>query len=1442
MSDNTLDRRIVELQFNNKQFEKNAKNSMKTLGELQTSLNMTSTTKNLNKSLDSINNNTSLLATTMSTVGQKWSAWEVIAITALSRITNRVIDLGEQIVKNLTIDQTSAGFDKYNEKLGNTSTLLSQGFDLTTVNEQLEKLLAYTDATSYNFTDMANNIAKFTSAGQGLTESVDAMMGIANWAALSGQNAQKASSVMYQLSQAMSSGYILYKDWMSVETSNMGTIAFKKKAAEIAEATGQLYKISDDLYRTTEGSEYTLQQLFKEGLQDKWFNSDVLMQTTEKFSFAYNETLKLMKNTGNVINSTYEAYDIFKGLINAINEGSDLSEVKKQFEAAGVSVELYTAEIERLQNAMTDETFKNDVLFGINAQSAAQEFRKFEDIGNALRDAISSVWMTISENLIGNAEQAKEVWSGMYDYLEKMFIDIPTLLKDATKVWNEFGGYNDLFANTEDNLGAVYQILNTLAEITDIVKESLFEVFLGIDINASDAADTVGKKFKSITESLKKFADTLNKKVLKHRDTIKNIIKIVFNGIKVIVNVLRIAFNLIKSVAKGLKPLLAIFGGSKGILKILEKVNAKLEKFNKTTKVFDKITTKLTDALTKLVVRVKDLNVIDKIQNGFDAFKKALLNNGKTVESLKTIWRGFTIILSKIGKMILRVLPTIIKYLGKGISKAINLLAKGLSKFIKILDKLSSRFREWHNKPKTIERWNKITGKLNKYVTKLSDALKKFIKRIKETFKSIKWSKILDVLTNIGKRILKIVQIIYKFAKTLVKSGLSKAVNVIKDSFDGLGKSVSKTSSTLSGKTSNKFTKFLDIIKEKLVFLKPLLNEFKSFVKNIAALATVLFQLINMLIEEVVVNLQKLYDKLQKLPHIYKVFEQWKKGGTLKKIGIIAGLLTIVLVLREIFNVIRIASALADSIYAFNRYLRARSFMLIATSIKLIVSSLIELGLSTAALALIPTKVMAKGIARVSELAGLLTLFVGSLALILKAFGNRSILNQKGAKTIFGKAYTNKWEAQTTGIQSTASSIYVMTKALNRLAIALTLMILPIKILGKMNDEKYKKGFERTTSIVTLITFYMASLIVISKTKKDKTDLNAGYIKEITKSLTKLVASIAAIAIIINRMGKMNAETFDQGFTRLVKIVAAIGIGVGLLSVARTLKLAIKGVNEVTKPIKEKGFLKTLYNLGIFIGSIGIAMVTIAAAMKIFNAMSNNELEKGFKIIAGLILSLTSLGIVFGLLSKKLDFSNGDSIGKSLVKTIAPLMTTIATMALMLVMLSKLKWSDIKRGGVAFAIIVGTLTSVFVLFKAFNKIGQKYTPKTKDYSKSSQKNTTQLMLFLATIAGSIATLAGSMYILSRLSWNQIGRATAGLAIIGTTLIGMFAIVKLMNKKQMDLKNSLGTVATLTAIAVSFMGLAVAFKVLGSIGWKSFKIAAASIGVISIVIAALAALT
>lgn len=271
----SIDERVVEMRFDNKQFGSGIKTTLDDLGALQKGLQLNGASKGLEE-----------VGASAGRIGVAFSTMQIVAITALSNIVNRAVDAGIQITKSLSLDQVSAGFAEYELKLSSIQTIMAgSGESLEVVNEKLQELNQYADRTIYSFADMTQNIGKFTNAGVSLNDSVAAIQGVANVAAISGANAGEASRAMYNFAQALSAGYVKLIDWKSIELANMGTAEFKQQLIDTAVAMGTLKEHTDG-YVTSADNVLTATKGFNDTLADEWLTAEVLTTTLARYSDA----------------------------------------------------------------------------------------------------------------------------------------------------------------------------------------------------------------------------------------------------------------------------------------------------------------------------------------------------------------------------------------------------------------------------------------------------------------------------------------------------------------------------------------------------------------------------------------------------------------------------------------------------------------------------------------------------------------------------------------------------------------------------------------------------------------------------------------------------------------------------------------------------------------------------------------------------------------------------------------------------------------------------------------------------------------------------------------------------------------------------------------------------------------------------------------------------
>ena len=274
----TVDSKVVEMKFDNQQFERNVQTSINTINNLKKNLDLSGAAKGL----DNVNTaarklDFSGINSGVDTIKAKFSALEVMAVTALANITNSAVNAGKKLVSSFSIEPIKTGFEEYETQINSVQTILanteSKGSTLKDVNGALDELNHYADKTIYNFTEMTRNIGTFTAAGVDLDTSVSAIKGIANLAAVSGSDSQQASTAMYQLSQALAAGTVKLQDWNSVVNAGMGGQVFQDALKE----TARVHGIAIDDMIKNEGS-------FRETLQKGWLTSDILTETLSHFA------------------------------------------------------------------------------------------------------------------------------------------------------------------------------------------------------------------------------------------------------------------------------------------------------------------------------------------------------------------------------------------------------------------------------------------------------------------------------------------------------------------------------------------------------------------------------------------------------------------------------------------------------------------------------------------------------------------------------------------------------------------------------------------------------------------------------------------------------------------------------------------------------------------------------------------------------------------------------------------------------------------------------------------------------------------------------------------------------------------------------------------------------------------------------------------------------
>ena len=441
-----VDERVVEMRFDNKQFEQNVKTSMSTLDKLKQKLKLKDASKGFEEmETASKKVNMGALGKSVDVVTAKFSALEIMGVTALANITNSAVNSAKAMISAITIDPVRDGLAEYETQMNAVQTILAntqkEGTDVKRVNAALDELNTYADKTIYNFTEMTRNIGTFTAAGVKLDESVSAIKGIANLAAVSGSTSQQASTAMYQLSQAIASGTVKLMDWNSVVNAGMG---------------GQVFQ--DALTRTSEhlqtGAKAAIEAKgsFRESLSTGWLTTEVLTQTLDQFATAAD---------------TQEEYQA----------------AVKKFVEQGYSKE------EATQMADMART----------ANDAATKVKTFTQLKDTLKEAMGSGWTTSWRLIIGDFEEARNMWTNISDFFSNIINNISSFRNDILE-----SALGKGFTEIADKITGVTEPVNKAIAAVEDLGTVVDDVISGKFGNGDE-------RFNALTEAGKNYYAVQNK-------------------------------------------------------------------------------------------------------------------------------------------------------------------------------------------------------------------------------------------------------------------------------------------------------------------------------------------------------------------------------------------------------------------------------------------------------------------------------------------------------------------------------------------------------------------------------------------------------------------------------------------------------------------------------------------------------------------------------------------------------------------------------------------------------------------------------------------------------------------------------------------------------------------------------------------------------------------
>lgn len=428
----SIDNRIVEMEFDNSQFEKGVATTMNSLSSLDNQLNGLSGSSfgSLSASVDQI--------------ADRFSNMGIVAMSIIENITDRVVNLGVNMVKSMSVDQIAAGLQKYEAITTSTVAIVNQAdVSFEQASGYIEKLAWYADATSFDLATMVSALKTFASQGVELDKAIPVIMGIGNSVTFAGQSAKAGSAAFDAYAKAISTGYLDYRAWITLNRGlGITTMKLKQQLIDAAVAEDTLTKAGEGVWKTHEGLEVTLENLQTTlgNQKGKWATTAVLMRLFGgEYGNLTNRVSELIAEDKELTGWTLtleEAYDKFG------------DQLKKEF-----GPELYE--------------------LGKSYLDSATKARTFSEAVDAVKDAVSTSFSNIFTSIFGNPDEAIELWTDLNDFLVTTINGPISNFANILKRWHEIGGRNNLIDGIKDLYNAIKLYLEPLSNLLEEIKPKI---------------------------------------------------------------------------------------------------------------------------------------------------------------------------------------------------------------------------------------------------------------------------------------------------------------------------------------------------------------------------------------------------------------------------------------------------------------------------------------------------------------------------------------------------------------------------------------------------------------------------------------------------------------------------------------------------------------------------------------------------------------------------------------------------------------------------------------------------------------------------------------------------------------------------------------------------------------------------------------------------------
>lgn len=1383
----SIDSKVVEMKFDNKDFESNVKNTISTLDKLKDKLKFKGAESGLT-SLQKVSNKIDFsgVSNGLDIASVKFSAFQVAGITAISNITNSLLGLGKNLINTFAIEPRTQGFDEYELKMGSVQNIMnSTGASVEEVGRYLDELNTYADKTIYSFSDMTSSIGKFTNAGVSLDKAVAAIQGISNEAAASGASANEASRAMYNFAQALSQGSVKLIDWKSIEYANMATSEFKNQLIQTAVEMGTLVKQNGKYISTTKDATghtsdaFTATSMFNESLSSQWLTTDVLVTTLGKYAdettdigkkaFASAKDVKtfsmmwdtLKESAGSGWAETFElifgnfeeAKTLWTGLTNVFGAVIDKISTARNTLVKGVMQGSWGQFVDKITAAgISLDTFKGKLTeianaHGIDMNSLIAKYGSFE---SALARC-DNAGALASETLKSLVNASKAAGNSQDQFTKKL----KAFQNTVGKIWN-----SDLKTG-EDRYKALADAGYDYSKVQGLVNKTVKGHSLTLEDLSDEQLKSIGYTQEEI-DKLRVFSDEAQKSgsaisrlmsSLSSRDG-RDLIFNQTDGI-----VMNFVNSLLKLAEIGQKAFERMFQpiNASQIIDVLSDIQqATAWVFN----YLDAHSKAMTNTLAGLLAPLK---LITSILSG--AFKVAIKLAAKIIGkadgtifdltgSVGDAIASFTnwITSAKILGRVFDGIYTVLSHFIDGVSAVISTIKKfvGSITIVKNFKKVLDTFKP------TLEILKKLIENLTDGTIGFKDAAKKSMESVSKWYESCKPLKVL--FGDLGDKISNAIEPLKQFIEQLIPfDDIEKKVNNAKEAISGFIDDLFGTADTSKGKKT----------------VKQAVDEIVGYARNyLLSLPSIDFgQLFQNGLDTLVKVKDRFFETMTGLKtdaqRTGNVLTDFIQGINWKPLLSMAGAIGALVVIKKFSDNL---NALSKTIASVTKPFSTFDPLVQALS-KTVLSFKSLLGG-------VKFAVVAQGILN-------LALAIGVMAIAIKLIGDMPLSSLAAATAALGTLIIAIGVvaaiASRVATPANAMAFASMGAMFAAFGIMIGIIAGAIGILSSIDSAGAKQAIDALGEVIGGLSGIVAVILALTKVGGDGEALAKAGSMFVKLGVALLLMS-AALAIV----GTMNEAQVSQGR----EAIAAMGLLIIAL-VAISSKMPISKAKAIGKMFK----------------ALGVSLILMAAAVKLFGSMDRNDMDQGLVAVTALGLLL---GAIVGVISSNAAAMTGVAASILAITFSIGLMVGISKLA------AKLKPEEFKAGAKAIAIFGGMMGLLVTLV-----------------SRYGGTNAIKIGGTVAALSIGIAALVAVAILCGYVDIGQLGKGVIAVGILGLVFAAIMKACNGMNENAL-----MGAEKSIVAMAVVIAAMTVCAIALGMMDTAKCAQGVIAVGAMGLVFAAM----